>query len=142
MALLVAPLFPFALASLLGTLAWTDWRTKTVPDGLTLSLVATGLANSWIAGETFGATATLSLGLISLGLFQERVFAERGWFGSGDYFLFAGAIAWTGLLAIADLLLLTSIFLGAHAIFARSTTIAMAPSLAAATLILFFGAPY
>ncbi len=129
------------LFGILGALAWTDARTETVPDGLTLGLAATGLVHTALTGGALIPFLVLAGILIALGLIQDRFFDDGGWFGSGDYFLFAGAAAWLGPFLLIDLILLTTVALILHAIIVRRTTLALAPSLAVAIALLWLGGP-
>ncbi len=126
---------------LLAMLAWTDLRTETVPDGLTLALVLAGMSYTISVGSPLlGPVAGIAT-LLTLGLIQDRYSPDKGWFGSGDYFLLSGIIAWLGYSGMLETVLFASFFICLHAILQRRTSIALAPSLSAAALLHWFGGP-
>lgn len=127
--------------AILTALAWTDAATETVPDGLTLALVMTGIFHANAVGVALIPIAGPALMLIGVGVLHERITGDTGWLGSGDYFLLAGAIAWFGPVAIFDVLALTAIGLLAHCLVTRRATIAVAPSLALSCALIWIGGP-
>ena len=126
---------------LLALLAWTDLRTETVPDGLTIALVLTGMSYTISVGSpVLGPVAGIAI-LLTLGLLQERYSPDKGWFGSGDFFLASGILAWLGNSGALETVLFASFFICLHAILQRRTSIALAPSLSAAALLHWLGGP-
>ncbi len=126
------------LFALLALLAWTDARTKTVPDGLTFALIATGMIHTGITGAPLLPALLLTGLLTAFALGQDTLRQGRGWFGSGDYLMLAGALAWLGPRTLPDLIMLSAVALGLHAIIARQSQIAVAPSLTLAVAALWF----
>lgn len=127
--------------ALLAGLAWIDATTETVPDVLTLGLVAAGLAHAAAAGaELLSVAAAAGLVLVA-GVLHDRLRGDRGWIGSGDFFLLAGVIAWFGPVLTLDVLAITSAGLMLHALISRRATTAVAPSLAAAAALVWLGGP-
>jgi leader peptidase (prepilin peptidase)/N-methyltransferase len=143
--LLTGMSLPFASWSvlfllLLWALALIDLTTETVPDSLTYALVVSGLTHTLVAGWPLAPSLVGSVLLLALGHLHGYVTSDKGWIGSGDFFLAAGLIAWFGPLLLLDVLALGSIFLVLHGLVVRQSSIALAPSLAvAATLIWFQG---
>lgn len=131
----------FVLFVLLAALAWTDAATQTVPDGLTFPFILAGLLYAAASQPGFVPLVVVAGLLVAVGLAQEWFLQDRGWIGSGDYLLFAGAIAWLGLRAIPDLIILSAILLGLGAIILRRSHLAMAPALSIAIAILWLGEP-
>lgn len=129
------------LFGLLAVLAVIDARTQTVPDALTLALAATGLAHTLANGSDVAPAATAAALLLATGYALGELTPDDGPIGSGDFFLFAGAAAWLGPWLMADVLILTSVFLALHCIVSRRRTRALAPSLGAATALVWLGGP-
>lgn len=129
----------FVLFALLGGLSAVDWFTRTVPDMLTLALVATGLFHAAVTGSPLLPFATGAGLLLATGLLVGAVADDIGWIGSGDYFLAAGIVAWVGPIVIVDVLLLASAGLLLGCLLARSRSAAFAPPLAVATAFIWTG---
>ena len=129
------------LLLLLGALAWIDARTETVPDTLTLSLVLCGLVYTTASGGPVAAHIVAAALLLGLGVFHDYATGDKGWIGSGDFFLVAGISAWFGPLLVIDVLALTSILLLLHGLVARRASVALAPSLASAATLIWLGGP-
>lgn len=129
------------LISLLASLAWIDATTETVPDTLTLALVACGLIHSASMGAPFAVPLVTAALLLGLGILHDYATGDEGWIGSGDFFLTAGIAAWFGPFLLMDVLALTSIFLVLHGIVVRRASIALAPSLALSAAIIWLGGP-
>lgn len=125
------------LFALLASLAWIDAATETVPDLLTLALVASGVAHAASAGAALLPVAGTAALLLLAGVLHGRITGDRGWVGSGDFFLLAGIVAWFGPLATLDVLALASVALILHGILARRATVVVAPSLAAAAALVW-----
>ncbi len=131
----------FLLFSLLAGLAWIDAATETVPDVLTLALVATGLAHAAASGQPIIGYLAGSALMLIIGVIHGYLTGDKGWIGSGDFFLIAGIIAWFGPILVLDVLALTSVGLVLHGIVVRRATIALAPSLASAAALIWLGGP-
>lgn len=126
---------------LLWALAAIDMATETVPDILNYALVVGGLAHTLAAGWPFAPSLVGAMLLLALGYLHGFVTGDKGWIGSGDFFLTAGLVAWFGPFLLVDVLALASVFLVLHGLIVRQSSIALAPSLAlSATLIWFEGA--
>ncbi|MEL6532264.1 MAG: prepilin peptidase [Pseudomonadota bacterium] len=134
-----AALASLTLIALLAGLAWSDALSHTVPDGLSFPLIASGLLATALTGGAVGPVAVLAALLVALALLQDRFWPRRGLIGAGDYLLLAGALTWLGLNALPDLVMLSALFLGLYAICTRRAEVALAPALALATAILWFG---
>ncbi|HEY1223655.1 MAG TPA: A24 family peptidase [Brevundimonas sp.] len=93
-------------------IAIIDGENFWLPDGLTLPLIATGLAASWLIGlepllnAVIGAVAGFAT-LWLIGWLYKRVRGREG-LGGGDPFLFAGAGAWVGWMGLPSVLLWAS----------------------------------
>ena len=89
-----------------------DGENFWLPDGLTLPLIATGLAASWLIGLEPLINAAIGAGagfatLWLIGWLYKRVRGRDG-LGGGDPFLFAGAGAWVGWMGLPSVLLWAS----------------------------------
>jgi prepilin peptidase CpaA len=85
------------LAPMFGLLTWAaavDLRTRRIPNWLTLSLVLSGLVQSFTAVHTVGPLDSL-LGLLS-GFGLTFILFAIGAMGGGDVKLLAGLGAWLG----------------------------------------------
>ena len=129
------------LFSLLACLAWTDALTETVPDVLTLALVASGLIHAAATGLPYLGYFAASGLLLTIGLLHAHLTGDEGWIGSGDFFLIAGINAWFGPVLVLDILALSSIGLLLHGIIVRRAAIALSPSVACAAAIIWLGGP-
>lgn len=130
-----------ALFALLAGLALTDWRTGTVPDALTLALVATGLGYTAFSGGPVALHAAGAATLLTIGAVQGRFTADDGWVGSGDYFLMAGVVAWFGPVLAVEIALLASLTVIVTCILTRRATAPLAPGLGAASALIWIGGP-
>ena len=129
------------LLLLLWSLALIDLTTETVPDSLTYALVVSGLTHTLVAGWPLAPALIGSVLLLALGHLHGYVTRDKGWIGSGDFFLAAGLTAWFGPFLLLDVLALGSIFLVLHGLVVRRASIALAPSLSlSATFTWFQGA--
>ena len=93
-------------------IAIIDGENFWLPDGLTLPLIATGLAASWLIGLEPLINAAIGAGagfatLWLIGWLYKRVRGRDG-LGGGDPFLFAGAGAWVGWMGLPSVLLWAS----------------------------------
>jgi leader peptidase (prepilin peptidase)/N-methyltransferase len=130
----------FLFLLLLWALALIDLTTETVPDSLTFALVVSGLTHMLVIGWPLAPALIGAVLLLALGYLHGYVTSDKGWIGSGDFFLAAGLTAWFGPFLLLDVLALGSIFLVLHGLVVRQSSIALAPSLAlSATLIWFQG---
>ncbi|MEO1293402.1 MAG: hypothetical protein AAFV62_11320, partial [Pseudomonadota bacterium] len=78
-------------------------------------------------------------GLLALGAAIGRFTDDVGWIGSGDYFLFAGLVAWLGPLAALEVVLFAAPIVLAICLVTRSRRAALAPALALAAAAIFIG---
>lgn len=124
---------------LMMVLAWIDWRSETVPDVLTLALVASGLAATGIGGGALAVNAGSAALLLAVGAAIGRYTDDDGWVGSGDYFLMAGLAAWLGPLLALEVALLASVAVIAACIATRRRRVALAPALALSAAAIFLG---
>ena len=93
------PLAPFVpLVALLCWAAVEDWRTRRIRNWLTLTLVVTGLMQSFTAAATVSPTRA-ALGLL-VGFALPLALFLIGALGAGDVKLMAGIGAWVGPLAV------------------------------------------
>ena len=129
------------LLSLLSYLGITDALTETVPDAATLALVGAGLGHAAATGATLVPLVSATLLLLGIGLLLGWLTKDTGGIGSGDFFLAAGVTAWFGPLYALDVLILTMVGLALHSIIARKVTVAVAPSMAIASAIIWIGGP-
>ena len=112
----------FVLASLAA--AWSDVRTRRVPNALTLSLIAFGITAQAITGGWLASLESLGLAALTIAI-GSFVFA-RGWLAGGDIKLLAGGVAVFGYPAALDFLIFTALFGGvlasAVAVYQRRLT--------------------
>jgi leader peptidase (prepilin peptidase) / N-methyltransferase len=138
-------------------LGTVDWDSRTVPDALSMPMIAAGLMH---AATLPGALVPFAAGvaaLLALFLAASRlapVWLARG-FGGGDALLLAGAAAWLGPTMLLDQVLLTGFLLIPQLIGrlvprpARAPVgpkseppgVALAPAHGLAQLMLWFGGP-
>ena len=127
------------LLGLLVPLAWSDAISHTVPDGLTLPFIVAGLIYASASGGPILNASILAGALVLVALVQDWLAPDRGWIGSGDYLLLAGATSWLGPRAVPDIIMITAFLLGLYAIVARQKQLAVAPFLSIAVAALWFG---
>jgi leader peptidase (prepilin peptidase)/N-methyltransferase len=131
------------LVTLLVALAAIDLASRTVPDLLSLPLIAFGLVHAWARGLAAPALLALVVALV-LAAWLVPGRWRRG-VGGGDVLLAAGALAWLGPGVAIDLAVLVSVFLLPLAAWARARPggagIPAAPAVAAAVATLWFGGP-
>ncbi|MDB5295350.1 MAG: Type prepilin peptidase TadV/CpaA [Phycisphaerales bacterium] len=113
---LLAPYVP--LAALLVWAAVADARTRRIRNWLTLSLAATGFAQSWFAAGTVGPGGSV-LGLLAGGGLLIVPFA-LGALGGGDVKLLAGIGAWLGPVLVFQVFLAESV-IGLGIVLAQAT---------------------
>jgi prepilin signal peptidase PulO-like enzyme (type II secretory pathway) len=139
----------------LAALAVTDGATRTVPDALTLPMIALGLLHAAIGPASFAPAGAAVVLVIGGGWLADRLLPGQlsRWAGDGDLLLLAGALAWLGPATLPDLALVTGILLAAQATLARirvarasgardhGRLLPLAPALGTAQAILWFGGP-
>lgn len=93
----------------LAALAAIDGATRTVPDALSVPMIALGLAHAATYPGLIWIHAGAAALVIALGLFVSLLTRGRGagWLGGGDVVLLAGTVAWLGPALIPDVLILT-----------------------------------
>ena len=127
--------------ALITALAVIDAATETVPDHLTILLVATGLGHAACIGATLWPLIAIAGTLLMAGYVLGAFTTDQGMVGSGDLFLIAGIAAWFGPRLMIDVLLIASLLLAAHCILSRRRTRALAPSLAVGAAMVWIGGP-
>ena len=98
--------------------AWVDWRTRRIPNWLTVSGAIAGLALNSIVGGRYGAARSLEGAVLALGLVLPLVLL-RG-MGAGDWKLMGavgGMMGWHPLLFVLLLSILTSGLMAAFQMF-------------------------
>jgi len=103
------------VAALFAAIAgWSDWRTRRIPNWLTVSGLLVGVAmNSWLAGWRGARVSLLGAGL---GLVLLLPFVLARSLGAGDW-KFAGALgAFLGPTPFLDVLVITIVFAGLMAL--------------------------
>lgn len=95
----------FVIAALAA--AWSDVRTRRIPNALTFALIAFGVASHLATGGLLSALESLGLAaaVIAVGSF---VYA-RGWLAGGDIKLLAAGVTVFGWPAAIDFLLFTGL---------------------------------
>lgn len=103
---LVAGLLP--MLALLGGAAITDWRTRRIPNGLTIGLIAGGIIASacWSIAVITPSQAVLGM-MTGLGL--AFVPFALGALGGGDVKLLSGIGAWVGPAAVFHVFLIAAV---------------------------------
>lgn len=101
------------LAALLAGAAWTDLRTRRIPNGIVAS---TGLLWLPFALTLPLPTAGLALGLAMAVLLAGMGAWSAGWFGAGDVKLLAALSLWAGPAHLLPLLLVIAVSGGVLAI--------------------------
>jgi prepilin peptidase CpaA len=113
-----APLWAFVLAGLTLSLAvwggWLDWRSRRIPNWLTVPALLLGLGANALAGGWPGAKAALEGAGLGLGLLLPFVLA-RG-LGAGDWKLMGALGAFLGPARLVVVLLGTVFIAGAMAV--------------------------
>ena len=97
------------MAPLIATVAWAaaiDVRARRIPNWLTFPLIATGLAQSWLAGSAIAPAQSFAGLLVGVGL--TFILFALGPIGAGDVKLLAGIGAWVGPLAVVQIFAATS----------------------------------
>jgi prepilin peptidase CpaA len=94
---------------------WLDWRTRRIPNWLTVSGVVLGLALNWIVGGKYGAVRSLEGTGLALGLMLPLVLL-RG-MGAGDWKLMGAVGAMMGLHPMSFVLLVSILTSGLMAVF-------------------------
>ena len=157
--LAIAPLmWSLILVAGLTCLAAFDANTRTVPDIITIPMILLGVAHAATAGAPHLLFGMSAAGLILFAVALHALLKGRGTFvGGGDVLLVAGALAWFGPSMIPDLAILASLVLLCQlaprfaripradacipATVTQTDDIPLAPSLAIAQLVLWFGGP-
>ncbi|MEO0692185.1 MAG: prepilin peptidase [Pseudomonadota bacterium] len=140
----------------LAALAAIDGATRTVPDALSIPMIALGLAHAATYPGLIWIHAGAAALVVALGLFVSLITRGRGggWLGGGDVVLLAGTVAWLGPSLIADVLILTVCGIavqwatgatmrlrGADSTATPLTEQPLAPALAIAQGIIWLGGP-
>lgn len=94
---------------------WIDWRTRRIPNWLTVSGALTGLAANAMLRGWHGAIASLEGAGLALGLLLPLVLL-RG-FGAGDWKLMGAMGAVMGWQAMLSVLFVSALISGAMAVF-------------------------
>jgi leader peptidase (prepilin peptidase)/N-methyltransferase len=93
-------------------LGWIDARCQRLPDFLTLPLLASGLAESWLVepAALIDRASGAAAGYLGFRLlaFLYRRFRGRDGLGQGDAKLLAAGGAWVGAVALPDVLLVAA----------------------------------
>jgi prepilin peptidase CpaA len=110
----VTPSIEFVLIGLIAAAAWSDFRTRRIPNWITVPGALTGIAlQSWFGGihGTFAAVAGCLLGIaIFVGLFIA------GGMGAGDVKLFGAVGSFVGPQALVLIFVLTGLLGGIAAL--------------------------
>ena len=122
----------FVLASFAA--AWSDVRTRRIPNALSFGLIASAIIAHLVSGGLSQACVSLVLALatIILGTFVY----ERGWLAGGDIKLIAGGVAVFSVASTIDFLLLTCMAGGMLAILAATRQRRLFGTLRAVTMSL------
>lgn len=93
----------------LAAVAAIDGATRTVPDALSVPMIALGLAHAATYPGLIWIHAGAAALVIAMGLFVGLLSRGRSgnWLGGGDVVLLAGTVAWLGPSLIPDVLILT-----------------------------------
>ncbi len=150
-------LWTFALVGALSALSVIDATTRTVPDAISVPMIALGLVHCHLSGLNLWIFGGFSFAIIVLGLAGQILIRAESWVGGGDVLLFAGAVAWLGPGLLPDVILLAAgllcLRLAAESLAApraviclpthvqQDTGVPLAPSLGAAQLLIWFGGP-
>jgi prepilin peptidase CpaA len=95
------------LLAMLFIAAVIDWRSRRIPNWLTILLAASGLANSFFA-TSLASPGTAMLGLL-VGFAIPFVLFAMGALGGGDVKLLSGVGAWLGAMAVVKVFLAAAI---------------------------------
>ncbi|MEO0701667.1 MAG: prepilin peptidase [Pseudomonadota bacterium] len=140
----------------LAALAAIDGATRTVPDALSVPMIALGLAHAATYPGLIWIHAGAAALVIAIGLFVGLLTRGRsgGWLGGGDVVLLAGTVAWLGPSLIPDVLILTVCGIavqwatgatmrlrGADSTATPLTEQPLAPALALAQGVIWLGGP-
>jgi leader peptidase (prepilin peptidase)/N-methyltransferase len=101
------------LATVLGRLAWIDFRTLRLPDIYTFPLIAAGLLLAAVQ-DSVSLSASVAGGMVAYGLFWAIGYFYFTRFGSeglglGDAKLFAASGTWLGVMDLPYVLLVASV---------------------------------
>jgi prepilin peptidase CpaA len=94
---------------------WLDWRTRRIPNWLTVSGALVGLLANTILGGWRGAISSMEGAALALGLLLPLVLL-RG-FGAGDWKLMGAIGAVMGWQAMLSVLIVSALISGAMAVF-------------------------
>ena len=94
---------------------WVDWRTRRIPNWLTVSGALAGLAANFMLRGWHGAIASLEGAGLALGLLLPLVLL-RG-FGAGDWKLMGAMGAVMGWQSMLSVLFVSALISGAMAVF-------------------------
>ncbi len=107
----MTPILSFAAISIFVAAAFTDLRSRTIPNGLVLALAALGLARIALSVAETGAVPSGDL-LVAVAVFAAGALAfHLGALGGGDVKLMAAGALWTGA-ALADEFLMITLLAG------------------------------
>lgn len=138
-----------AMVLLLSALAVFDAETLTVPDALTIPLIATGMLHAALNLAEPAPFLVAPIALVGAGWLAGKLAGEGrfAWLGGGDVLIAAGALAWLGPFVFADYLLVAGVLVVLLAaaelvLHCRGTPrFALAPASAIAQISIWFGGP-
>ena len=140
----------FIFIALLMALAWIDFKTRLLPDGLTFSLLWLGLLTNPILQvvSLYDAVIGVVAGYLSLWVIYHifKIVRQKEGLGHGDFKLLAALGAWLGWQALPGVLVVatgsTLLVLGLLKIkgrYPKDPHIPLGPGLCIAGLIFFMG---
>lgn len=136
-----------ALVAGLVALAAVDAVSRSVPDALSIPMIAMGLLHAWVRGlpvlPMAAAVAVVIGAALAISLLPSRL---RNGIGGGDVLLLAGGLAWLGPTVAVDIILLTAallipVFAWRLAGGSSLSDVPVAPALGASTLLLWLNGP-
>jgi leader peptidase (prepilin peptidase) / N-methyltransferase len=136
-----------ALVTGLVALGAVDAASRSVPDALSIPMIAGGILHAWARGLPVLPMAVAVAVVIGVALAVSSVPSRlRHGIGGGDVLLLAGGLAWLGPMVAVDIVLLTGAFLipvFAWHLAAKSpfSGVPVAPALGASTLLLWLKGP-
>lgn len=128
-------------------LAVMDGLSRTMPDILTVPMIALGLLHAVVAldqGLVFGAATAFVL-VMGFGILRVMPDRWKRWISDEDILLLAGVVAWLGPYMIIDLIVITALLMVAQASSRRNrtpnTSLPLAPSLGFAQVLVWLSGP-